>query len=121
MGLFDQPHDAGQGGVVTSRGHAYTQAAIDSVPQLVEELIDGLPIEDYVVIPEEDLGSGAHIQGTTRMGDDPSSSVVDDGLVHHRVRNLLALGSGAFPSCPAANPTLILSALSVRAARKLVG
>lgn len=100
---------------------AYTQAAIDSVPQLVEELIDGLPVEDYVVIPEEDLGSGAHIQGTTRMGDDPSSSVVDDGLVHHRVRNLLALGSGAFPSCPAANPTLILSALSVRAARKLVG
>jgi choline dehydrogenase-like flavoprotein len=98
----------------------YTQAGIDSVPELVEELIDGLPVEDYVVAEQQDLGSSAHIQGTTRMGTDPDSSVVDPHLVHHKVRNLLVLGSGAFPSCPAANPTLILSALSVWAARKLM-
>ena len=60
------------------------------------------------------------VQGTTRMGNDPNDSVVDRNLVHHRARNLLVLGSGAFPSCPAANPTLILSALSVLAARKLM-
>lgn len=98
----------------------YAQAGIDSVPRLVEELIDGLPVEDYVVIHEEGLGSSAHVQGTTRMGTDPDSSVVDPNMIHHSVRNLLVLGSGAFPSCPAANPTLILSALSVRAARKLM-
>jgi choline dehydrogenase-like flavoprotein len=98
----------------------YTQAGIDSVPELVEELIDGLPVEDYVIVERKELGGSAHIQGTTRMGTDPNSSVVDAGLVHHIVRNLLVLGSGAFPSCPAANPTLILSALSVLAARKLM-
>jgi choline dehydrogenase-like flavoprotein len=98
----------------------YAQAGIDSAPRLVEELIDGLPVEDYVVIDEDSLGSSAHVQGTTRMGIDPDSSVVDPNMVHHKVRNLLVLGSGAFPSCPAANPTLILSALSIRAARKLM-
>jgi choline dehydrogenase-like flavoprotein len=99
----------------------YTKAGVDSVPALVETLIEGLPVEDYVVMPNEGLGSSAHILGTTRMGNDPDSSVVDRYLVHHRARNLLVLGSGAFPSCPAANPTLILSALSIWAARKLVG
>ncbi len=98
----------------------YAQASIDAVPELVEELIVGLPVEDYTVISHADLGSSAHIQGTTRMGKDPETSVVDGGLVHHHLRNLVVLGSGAFPSCPAANPTLIISALSVRAARKLM-
>lgn len=99
---------------------SYTQAGLDSVPKLVEELIDGLPVEDYVVVDRNGLGSSAHIQGTTRMGTDPKTSVVDARLIHHHVRNLLVLGSGAFPSCPAANPTLILSALSILAARRLM-
>lgn len=100
----------------------YTRAGMDGVAALVEELIDGLPVEDYVVdrSPQGRFGSDAHIQGTTRMGNDPATSVVDANLVHHSLRNLAVLGSGAFPSCPAANPTLILSALSIRAARKLV-
>ena len=98
----------------------YAQAGMDSVSTLVEQLIDGLPVEDYRVIEHEELGSSAHVQGTTRMGVDPKTSVVDRHLVHHRVRNLLVLGSGAFPSCPPANPTLILSALSVMGARELM-
>lgn len=99
---------------------SYAQAGVDAVPQLVEELIASLPVEDYVIVKHDGLGSEAHVQGTTRMGNDPSDSVVDRNLVHHRARNLVVLGSGAFPSCPAANPTLILSALSVLAARKLM-
>lgn len=98
----------------------YTQAGLDAVPQLVEELIGSLPVEDYVIMDKKDLGSDAHIQGTTRMGKDPENSVVDRDLVHHKVRNLIVLGSGAFPSCPAANPTLILSALSIWSARNLM-
>jgi choline dehydrogenase-like flavoprotein len=98
----------------------YAQRGLDAVPSLVEQLIEGLPVEDYVVLGHEGMESSAHIQGTTRMGADPDSSVVDRYLVHHRIRNLLVLGSGAFPSCPPANPTLILSALSLLAARKLM-
>jgi len=55
------------------------------------------------------------------MGRDPKTSVVDADLRHHRVRNLLVLGSSTFPTCPPANPTLTLAALSLRAARRLRG
>lgn len=100
----------------------YMKRGIADVKRRVEMLLDGLPVEDYVINSEEDksLRGSAHIHGTTRMGLDPNTSVVDPQLVHHRVRNLLALGSGAFPTCPAANPTLILSALSLRSAYKLL-
>ncbi len=61
----------------------------------------------------------AHIQGTTRMGLDPETSVIDPGLRTHEVPNVLCLGAGAFPSCSPANPTLTLSALSLRAGRQV--
>ncbi len=98
----------------------YMRAGFDHVPKLVEELFAHLPVESFEIHELDGLSSDAHIQGTVRMGVDPESSVVDRTLVHHRVRNLLALGSGVFPTCPAANPTLTLSALSVWAARSLL-
>jgi choline dehydrogenase-like flavoprotein len=55
------------------------------------------------------------------MGNDPADSIVDRYLVHHSVRNLLVLGSGAFPSCSPVNPSLTISALSLRAADHLFG
>jgi len=99
----------------------YMKRGIAEVPRRVEALLDGLPIEDYVIEEKTDeaIGGSAHIQGTTRMGVDPENSVVDTNLIHHSVRNLAVLGSGAFPTCAAANPTLILSALSIRSARSL--
>lgn len=106
-------------------GHSeWMQKGFSQLDDTVQGLLAELPIEDYRIFrpgerEEENLGGSAHIQGTTRMGNDPETSVVDAGLRHHRVRNLLVLGSGAFPSCPAGNPTLTLSALSIRAARRL--
>jgi choline dehydrogenase-like flavoprotein len=98
----------------------YLLRGLAAIEARLETMLEGLPVEDYLIESDVDApGGAAHIQGTTRMGRDPATSVVDDGLVHHRVRNLLALGSGVFPTCPAANPTLPLSALSIRAARKL--
>ena len=55
------------------------------------------------------------------MGADSSSSIVDPGLVHHDVRNLLVLGASTFPTASPANPTLTLSALSLLAADKFYG
>lgn len=98
---------------------AYMQAGLNSVTRLTEELIEGLPVESFRVLPPQDLGGRWHIQGTTRMGTDPADSVVDADLRHHGVRNLVVLGAGVFPSCPAGNPTLTLSALAMRAAERL--
>lgn len=99
----------------------YGKRGFAKAHSLVEELLEGLPVESFSLDIPETLDGEAHIQGTTRMGNDPATSVVDSGQVHHSVRNLLCLGSGVFPTCPAANPTLTLSALSIRAARKLMG
>lgn len=100
---------------------AYMKKGMAAVHSRVEAMLAGLPVEEFYVEigTGHSLGGEAHIQGTTRMGTDAASSVVDPDLVHHKVRNLLVLGSGVFPTCPAANPTLPLSALSVRAARRL--
>ena len=101
------------------RHSPYMQAGLASVSGLVQELARALPIESFEIEPLEYLGGAAHIQGTTRMGQDPADSVVDRDLRHHAIRNLVVLGSGTFPTCPAANPTLTLSALAMRAAERL--
>jgi choline dehydrogenase-like flavoprotein len=99
-------------------GHsAYTRRAIDSLPAVLPELLAPLPVERWEVAPPNKTES--HILGTTVMGNDPATSVVDRFLVHHQVRNLLVLGSGAFPVGGPANPTLTLSALSLWAAAHL--
>ena len=58
---------------------------------------------------------GTHIMGTYRMGEDPKTSVVDPNLRTHDHPNLFLLGSGVFPTGGAANPTLTIAALSLRA------
>ena len=60
------------------------------------------------------FGAG-HIMGTTRMGNDPQTSVVDASLRSHDHRNLFMLGSSVFPTTGTANPTLTIAALSLRA------
>ena len=52
--------------------------------------------------------------GTTRMGSDARTSVVDADLRAHDHRNLFLVGSGAFPTGGAANPTLTIAALALR-------
>ncbi len=93
----------------------------DSIPEVraeLERVLSPLPIEE-IRTPRPDR-TEAHILGTVVMGDDPATSVVDRDLVHHRVRNLLVLGGSAFPSGSPANPTLTISALSLRAADRLL-
>jgi choline dehydrogenase-like flavoprotein len=61
----------------------------------------------------------SHIQGSLRMGADPSSSVVASRQVHHTIRNLVVVGSAVFPTCPCASPSLSVAALSLRSAKLL--
>ncbi|MEJ7931946.1 GMC family oxidoreductase [Ramlibacter sp. AN1015] len=57
---------------------------------------------------------GGHHIGTTRMGSDPRTSVLDRDCKVHSVDNLYVAGSAAFPTSSQANPTLTLIALSLR-------
>jgi choline dehydrogenase-like flavoprotein len=80
-----------------------------------ENLASVMPVEVEALHAHPINATEAHIQGTHRMGTDPQTSVVDPYLRTHAAQNLFALGAGAFPSCSPANPTLTLSALSLRA------
>jgi glucose dehydrogenase len=68
-------------------------------------------------------GGAGHIMGTYRMGDDddPKTSVVNSLQRSHDHNNLYLVGSGTFPTCGTANPTLTLSALALRTADSIVG
>jgi choline dehydrogenase-like flavoprotein len=54
--------------------------------------------------------------GTTRMGTDPTESVVDPSLRTHDLDNCWLVGSSVFPTGGAMNPTLTIAALALRAA-----
>lgn len=69
---------------------------------------------------ESHFGAG-HIMGTTRMGANPGTSVVDASLCSHDHRNLFIVGAGVFPTAGTANPTLTIAALSLRAADAIEG
>ena len=64
---------------------------------------------------------GHHHMGTCRMGDNPRTSVVDRNLQVHGTSNLFVAGSAVFVTSGSANPTLTLSALSLRLSDYLRG
>jgi len=96
---------------------AYAQRGLDRLPEVLPKILAPLPVEDITFLHVNN--TEGHIQGTTIMGNDPTESIVDKNLIHHKVRNLVVLGSSVFPTCSPANPTLTLSALSLWAAAHL--
>ena len=95
----------------------YAKLGVERSLQQMNKVLAPLPVERVEfrgMRPTE-----SHIQGSLRMGVDPSSSVVDARQVHHRVRNLVVVGSAVFPSGPCSNPSLTVAALSLRSAAQL--
>jgi 2-polyprenyl-6-methoxyphenol hydroxylase-like FAD-dependent oxidoreductase len=69
-----------------------------------------------------DLSHGGdiyHPGGSTRMGTDHRSAVVDENLRTFAVSNLWVLSTSVFPSGASANPTLMLMLFAMRLADKL--
>jgi choline dehydrogenase-like flavoprotein len=60
-----------------------------------------------------------HHMGTTRMGDNPKTSVVDRDCRIHGIANLHVAGSSVFATSGYANPTLTIVALALRLAGRL--
>jgi choline dehydrogenase-like flavoprotein len=95
----------------------YARQGVEHSLAGLEKMLAPLPVErlDFIEMrPTE-----SHIQGSLRMGIERTTSVIDATQIHHDVRNLVVVGSAVFPSCPSANPSLSVAALSLRSAASI--
>lgn len=80
--------------------------SIEDLPDFDEDPVNWRG--SHLIVP------GNHPMGTTIMGTDPTSSVVDNDLKLHNYKNIYACSTGVFPSGGYENPTMTLCALSIR-------
>jgi choline dehydrogenase-like flavoprotein len=66
-------------------------------------------------------GYSIHEVGTCRMGDNPKTSVLNKWNQSHDIKNLFVVDGAAFVTCGWQNPTMTISALSMRASEYLAG
>jgi choline dehydrogenase-like flavoprotein len=102
----------------------YSQADIDSVRRSLDVMVEEFALSGKARLDynrhtlEDDLvrfgAYGGHHIGTTRMGHDVKTSVVNADCQVHSVHNLFVAGSAVFPTSSQANPTLTLIAMSLR-------
>ena len=71
------------------------------------------------VVVDKFFSGSAHIMGTTMMGSDPQTSVVDAECRSHDHPNLFIAGGSVFPTGSCTNPTITLAALSLRVAASI--
>ena len=64
--------------------------------------------------------TGWHLLGTTMMGDDPATSVVDAYGRCHDVPNLYVFDGSVWPTSAGMNPTATIAAMALRFADKLI-
>ncbi|WP_348626886.1 GMC family oxidoreductase [Rhizobium leguminosarum] len=107
------------------RHDEYTREGISAAGRLHREIFRRLscdPAQFGIDLQEDPTASdtgGSHIMGTTVMGSDPKTSVVDANCMTHAHKNLFIAGSAVFPTGAAANPTLTICAMSLRLAQHL--
>lgn len=98
-----------------------TRAGIERANEVQRAILDAVGAEVTWTVDAETAGPAAHQMGTTRMGTDPTESVVDPDCRAHDLSNLWIAGSSVFPTGGAMNPTLTIAALSLRLADRLDG
>jgi choline dehydrogenase-like flavoprotein len=96
-----------------------TRRTIERANEIQEHILGALGVDVRWQVGPETTGPAFHQMGTTRMGTDPASSVVDPRLRAHDHPNLSVVSSSVFPTGGAMNPTLTIAALALRAADRL--
>lgn len=72
--------------------------------------------DEVVAVVRQDA---SHHLGGTRIGHDPSTSVVDTDCKVHSLSNMYVAGGSVFPSGGCANPTMTIVALAIRLANHI--
>ena len=100
---------------VNENSHRLLKFNIDRCIELVQA---AGAIEHLVSVPVRELGW--HLLGTTVMGDDPNTSVVDQWGASHEIPNLYVMDGSTFPTSGATNPTATIMALALRNTERLI-
>ncbi len=79
------------------------------------------PGGDFQGVKRIGIPESRHVMGTTRMGMDTATSVVDPFGRVHGLDNVIVADSSVFPTSSGYGPTLTLAALAARAAGALAG
>ncbi|GGP71487.1 GMC oxidoreductase [Shewanella saliphila] len=108
----------GQAYVSHANVSSYARAGLQHAHDNIEKVLAPLPVEK--IIPLRERPTESHIQCSLRSGHDANKFVVDGDSLHHKMRNLVVVGSSTFTTCPPANPSLTVAAMSLRAADRLV-
>jgi choline dehydrogenase-like flavoprotein len=104
--------------------HEYKQ--VKHMQETFRAIIEEMGGTPLTPMPSADAGYGIepggriiHEVGVTRMGNDPSTSVVNRNCQAHDVRNLFVADGGPFVSNPNKNVTWTILALSMRTAEHI--
>jgi len=97
----------------------YTMNGFKKIAEVMRRIFQAMGSKpEDITVPDNTTPfmPAGHIMGTCRMGNDPADSVVDADCRSHDHPNLFIAGSSVFPTGGTANPTLTLSAISLRMA-----
>jgi len=101
------------------KSSSFDQATLKHAEQSIKTVIENSP--DLALGKERDIWLGSHhLMGTTRMAANDKEGVVDKNLKVFGSKNLYVSSGSVFPSGGAANPTLTITALSIRLANHLI-
>jgi gluconate 2-dehydrogenase alpha chain len=95
-------------------------ARVDFVHRKLEELGRAMGATQVWRAPPSPGSPISHHQGGTRMGSDPTTSVVNRYGQSWDIPNLFIIGSSTFPTSAGFNPTLTIQALAYMTADAIV-
>jgi len=108
--LAEMWFDAGASEVITGHRDIIRLASKDDIPKLVDAIEanpSGLQL------------ASAHPQGGNRMGEDPTTCVVDSGCKVHGFDNLYVCDASVFPTAVGVNPQITVMTLATMTADKI--
>jgi choline dehydrogenase-like flavoprotein len=97
----------------------HVREALANLQSVGREVLEAMGAREVSTSGLSNPAYGYHHMGTTRMGTDPATSVVDADCRTHDHENLYVASSSVFTTGGAMNPTLTIAALALRLADHL--
>ena len=101
---------------VTYKDHPDDKKHAAWLVQRAVEIMDAAGAKQIVPAEDAEASGGVHLLGTCRMGNDPSTSVIDKYHRTHDVRNLFLCDGSSMVTSGRGQPTQTIEALAFRAA-----